>query len=184
MRDDREAEKTLRERAQAEAAQLRTQSAELNMQLDAEQKQTEEKLKLLYEAREALSSQFKSLANDILEEKTKRFTEQNQTNLGQLLEPLRTKINEFQGKVEEVYVQEGKDRSALAQQVRQLMELNHSLSQEAKNLTSALKGSNKTQGSWGELVPERVLEASGLRKGDEYHLQEHHGREGGSRALA
>jgi DNA recombination protein RmuC len=119
------------------------------MQLDAEQKQTEEKLKLLYEAREALSSQFKSLANDILEEKTKRFTEQNQTNLGQLLEPLKTKINEFQGKVEEVYVQEGKDRSALAQEVRQLMELNQSLSQEAKNLTSALKGSNKTQGSWG-----------------------------------
>jgi DNA recombination protein RmuC len=183
VRDDREVEKTLREQAQAEAAQLRTKSAELKMQLDAEQKQTGEKLELLHEAREALSSQFKSLANDILEEKTKRFTEQNQTNLGQLLEPLKTKINEFQGKVEEVYVQEGKDRSALAQQVRQLMELNQSLSQEAKNLTSALKGSSKTQGSWGELVLERVLEASGLRKGDEYHVQEHHAREDGSRAL-
>lgn len=182
-RYDLEAEKAQREQAQTEVARLRTQLAELKMQLDAEQKQTGEKLELLHEAREALSSQFKSLANDILEEKSKRFIEQNQTNLGQLLEPLKSKIKEFQGKVEEVYVQEGKDRSALAQQVRQLMELNQSLSQEAKNLTSALKGSNKTQGSWGELVLERVLESSGLRKGEEYHVQEHHARDDGSRAL-
>ena len=182
-RRELEAEKTLREQAQAEIAQLQPQLAELKTKLNVEQKQTEEKLTLLYEAREALSSQFKSLANDILEEKAKRFTEQNQVNLGQLLEPLKSKIKEFQGKVEEVYVQEGKDRSALAQQVRQLMELNQSLSQEAKNLTLALKGSSKTQGSWGELVLERVLEASGLRKGEEYHVQEPHTREDGSRAL-
>lgn len=157
------------------------QVAMLNTQLEAERAQTAEKLALLDAARDALSNQFKSLANEILEEKSKRFTEQNQTNIGQLLEPLRNRIQEFQGKVEAVYVQEGKDRSALAEQVRQLMDMNKTLSTEAKNLTNALKGSNKAQGNWGELVLERVLELSGLRKGEEYRVQESHQREDGSR---
>lgn len=163
-------------------AEARSRLAELEARLDAERRQAEEKLALLTAARESLSDQFKSLANDILEEKAKRFTEQNQTNLGQILDPLRQKLHEFQGKVEQVYVQEGKDRSALAEQVRQLMELNQSLSQDAKNLTRALKGSSKAQGNWGELILERVLEASGLRKGEEYDVQESHTRDDGSRA--
>lgn len=150
--------------------------------LEAERRTAPDKLALLAGAQETLVNQFKSLANDILEEKSKRFTEQNQTNLGQLLDPLRLKITEFQAKVEHGYVQEGKDRSALAEQVRQLMELNNRLSDEANNLTKALKGSSKTQGSWGELVLERVLEASGLRKDEEYIVQGSHTREDGSRA--
>lgn len=182
MRSDWESEKTQREQAESRVSELTTELAELSIRLEAERSHAGEKLTLLLEAKEALSNQFKSLANDILEEKSKRFTEQNQTNIGQLLEPLKTKLQEFQGKVEEVYVQEGKDRSALAEQVRQLMDLNQSLSQDAKNLTRALKGSSKTQGNWGELVLERVLEASGLRKGEEYDVQESHTREDGSRA--
>jgi DNA recombination protein RmuC len=150
--------------------------------LEAERRVAPDKLALLAGAQETLTNQFKSLANDILEEKSKRFTEQNQTNLGQLLDPLRLKITEFQAKVEHGYVQEGKDRSALAEQVRQLMDLNNRLSDEANNLTKALKGSSKTQGSWGELVLERVLEASGLRKDEEYIVQGSHTREDGSRA--
>jgi len=150
--------------------------------LEAERRVAPEKLALLAGAQETLTNQFRSLANDILEEKSKRFTEQNQTNLGQVLDPLRLKIAEFQTKVEHGYVQEGKDRSALAEQVRQLMELNTRLSDEANNLTKALKGSSKTQGNWGELVLERVLEASGLRKGEEYIVQGSHTREDGSRA--
>lgn len=150
--------------------------------LNAERRQAQDKIDLLQQAREALSDQFKALAAEILEEKSRRFTEQNQANLGALLDPLRTRLQEFQGKVEEVYVQEGKDRSALAEQVRQLMELNRALGQDAKNLTRALKGSVKAQGNWGELVLERVLEASGLRKGAEYHTQESHTRDDGSRA--
>lgn len=175
-------EKAQRAAAETQANKLTTELAELNARFDAERSQSEEKLTLLLDAKEALSNQFKSLANEILEEKAKRFTEQNQTNIGQLLEPLKTKLQEFQGKVEEVYVQEGKDRTALAEQVRQLMDLNQSLSQDAKNLTRALKGSSKAQGNWGELVLERVLEASGLRKGEEYDVQESHTREDGSRA--
>ena len=150
--------------------------------LEAEQRVAPDKFALLAGAQETLTNQFKSLANDILEEKSKRFIEQNQTNLGQLLDPLRLKITEFQAKVEHGYVQEGKDRSALAEQVRQLMDLNIRLSDEANNLTKALKGSSKTQGSWGELVLERVLEASGLRKDEEYVVQGSHTREDGSRA--
>lgn len=182
LRNDFQAEKAQRERAEALVGKLNAELAELGTRFEAERGQSEEKLALLVNARETLSNQFKSLANDILEEKAKRFTEQNQTNLGQLLDPLRVKLQEFQGKVEQVYVQEGKDRSALAEQVRQLMELNQSLSQDAKNLTRALKGSSKAQGNWGELVLERVLEASGLRKGEEYDVQESHTRDDGSRA--
>ena len=155
----------------------------LQTELENEHKQGIEKLTLLSEAKEELSNQFKALANDILEEKTKKFTEQNQTNLNQLLTPLKAKIGDFQGKVEEVYLQESKDRSALSEQVKQLMDLNQQLSADAHNLTKALKGQAKTQGNWGELILERVLEMSGLRKGQEYDVQENHTRNDGSRAM-
>jgi DNA recombination protein RmuC len=149
--------------------------AELTATLESERSRALENMQLL-------KGDFKALANDILEEKSKRFTEQNQINLNQLLEPLKVKIKEFQGQVHDVYVQEGKDRSQLAEQVRQLMALNNQLSKDAHNLTSALKGQAKVQGNWGELILERVLEASGLRKGHEYDVQESHAREDGSRA--
>lgn len=164
------------------AAQLAMDKTDLTTRLDAERTQAVEKLELLNGAKQALSDQFKTLANDILEEKSKRFAEQNQTNLGQLLDPLKLKLTEFQSKVEDVYVKETKDRSALGEQVRQLMSLNQSLSADAKNLTQALKGSSKAQGNYGELVLERVLESSGLRKGEEYEVQASHTREDGSRA--
>lgn len=160
---------------------LNTQFTEISTTLEAERNQNEEKLALLNEAREQLSNQFKALASEILEEKAKRFTEQNQTNIGQLLEPLKVKLTEFQGKVEEVYVKEGQERSALAQQVKHLMELNKQLSDDAHNLTRALKGSSKTRGNWGEMILEKILESSGLRKGYEYDVQESHTREDGSR---
>lgn len=168
-------------KAERENRDLNAELARVTACLDNERRNAAEKLALLTEARDALSNQFKALANDILEEKGKRFAEQNQDHLGRLLEPLKSRLQEFQGKVEEVYFQDGKDRAALAEQVRQLMELNQALSQDAKNLTSALKGSSKTQGNWGELVLERVLESSGLRNGEEYVVQSSHAREDGSR---
>jgi DNA recombination protein RmuC len=154
--------------------QLRKASEELahvRTRADADRTSAQEKLQLLTDAKTALSDQFKTLATEILEEKSKRFAEQNQQNLGTLLDPLRTQLNEFKGKVEEVYIQEGKERFALSEQVKQLMELNKTLSNDANNLTKALKGSAKTQGNWGELILERVLEASGLEKGRVYHVQ-------------
>jgi DNA recombination protein RmuC len=172
----------LRDQMTAEQQRLSNQVTELSTSLEAERAKAIENLAVLNGAREELSNQFKLLANDILEDKTRRFTEQNQTNITQLLEPLKVKIAEFQGQVQEVYVQEGKDRSALTEQVKQLMLLNNQLSKDAHNLTSALKGQSKTQGNWGELILERVLEASGLRREHEYDVQESHARADGSRA--
>ena len=167
---------------QEHTSQLQTQLAAQATQLEAERRAAHDKLALLAEAREALSHQFKSLANDILEEKSRRFAEQNQQSLGQLLDPLRSRLADFQGRVEQFYDAEGKQRSALAQQVHQLLQLNQALSEDAKNLTQALKGSTKAQGNWGELILERVLESAGLRKGFEYDVQENHLRADGSRA--
>jgi len=181
-REELKTQRTQRAVAEEQVNKLTTEIAELSIRLANEEEQSEAKLTLLLQAKEALSDQFKNLATEILEEKSKRFSEQNQTSLGLLLDPLKLKIAEFQGKVEDVYIKEGKDRTALAEQVRQLMDLNQTLSQDAKNLTTALKGSSRTQGSWGELVLERVLEASGLRKGLEYDVQESHSRDDGSRA--
>jgi DNA recombination protein RmuC len=165
-----------------EAAQLRSQLAALDATLAAERAAQEEKLALLDDARDRMTHQFRVLASEILEEKSRRFTEQNQVNLGQLLDPLKTRLQEFQSKVDQVYVQESKDRSALAQQVTSLLEMNQRLADEAKNLTQALKGSTKTQGDWGEVVLERILEAAGLRRDHEYTMQETIAREDASRA--
>jgi DNA recombination protein RmuC len=165
-----------------QAAQLRSQVAALDATLAAERAAQEQKLALLDDARDRMTHQFRALANDILEEKSRRFTEQNQTNLGQLLDPLKTRLQEFQSKVDQVYVQESKDRSALAQQVTSLLEMNQRLAAEAKDLTQALKGSSKTRGDWGEVVLERILEAAGLRRDHEYTMQETIAREDATRA--
>jgi len=128
------------------------------------------------------------LADEILQAKVTQFSEQNkaiaernETSLGNLLDPLRTQLGDFRKKIEDVYIEEGKDRVELKKQVEMLADLNRTISEEARNLTTALKGSNKTQGNYGELVLERVLESSGLRKGEEYHVQVSHSREDGSR---
>lgn len=170
---------TLRE----ERATQREELARLDTELTRQRAAFTEQVQLLQEARHSLGEQFRNLANDIMEEKSRRFTEQNQTQIGTLLEPLRDRLAAFQGKVEEIYVQEGKDRSALQEQVRQLATLNQRLGDEARQLTQALKGSAKTQGNWGEWILERVLEASGMRKGHEYLVQDTRTREDGSRAL-
>lgn len=161
--------------------ELSTEIAKLTTTLELERSQTKEKLEFRENTEKQLSNQFKILADEILEEKSRKFTDQNKTNLDQILEPLKIKITEFQGKVQEVYIQEGKDRSALSEQVKQLMALNNQLSDDAHNLTQALKGQSKAQGNWGELILERVLEASGLRKGHEYNVQISHVREDGTR---
>ena len=176
------AETQRKEALQQAESLLRSELSALKASQEEMKKSYEEKLALLAEARESLSAQFKTLASEILEEKSQKFSQQNQEALKGLLDPVKLKLGEFQAKVEEVYVTEGKDRTALHAQVNQLMELNRTLSDEAKNLTQALKGSGKTQGNWGELLLSNVLEGSGLRKGIDYETQESHTREDGSRA--
>ena len=162
---------TERDKLLKDRAEFQAKIAELTTTLDKERTQAQEKLALLNEAREQLSNQFKALANEILDEKSKKFTDQNQTNLSQLLNPLKQQLTDFKTKIEDVYVNEGKDRSALTEQVKQLIQLNNSLSQDAQNLTLALKGDRKAQGNWGEIILDDVLEKAGLRAGQHYERQ-------------
>ncbi len=118
------------------------------------------------------SAEFKVLANSILEEKSKKFTEQNQQNIRLLLDPLGENIKEFKKKVEDTYDKESKQRFSLEEKIKDLVQLNHKISEEAHNLTMALKGSAKTQGDWGEMILESILENSGLVKDREFFTQE------------
>lgn len=115
--------------------------------------------------------EFENIANKILESKTEKFTELNKSNLTAILEPLGKNITEFKSKVDEVYDKESKERFSLGKEVRELSNLNKLISEEARNLTHALKGETKTQGRWGEMILESILERSGLTKGREYHLE-------------
>ncbi len=171
-----------RDRIRNEAAALQAQVAALQARLESERQNAQEKLSLLTSAREELSNQFKSLASDILEEKSRRFIQQNQENLGQLITPLKEKFGEFQQKVESLEKDGIAGRSELKAQLEQLRALNARLSEDATSLVSALRGSSKTQGEWGEVVLERILESSGLRRDHEYRVQETMTREDGRRA--
>lgn len=126
-------------------------------------------------------NEFKNLANDILEEKTKKFTEQNKTKLEEILKPLGDKIRDFEKKVEDTYDKESKQRFSLEKEIKNLAELNQQISKEASNLTSALKGQSKTQGNWGETILETILEKSGLTKDREYVVQQSYTNEHGKR---
>ncbi len=145
-------------------------------ELAAERRQSADKLATLQqtaqEAKTVLSDQFKNLANEILEEKSKRFAEQNQQNLDILLKPLQEKLIDFRKQVDETYQSEARERFALKQEVEKLAGLNLRMTDETRALTNALKGESKTQGDWGELVLETILENSGLRKGEEYLVQD------------
>ena len=178
-RDTRIAEgERARKELQLELAGLRTQLDErggalaaVQASLDAERKQGAEKLALLLGAREELSLQFKSLASDILDDKSKKFVELNHSSITTLLAPLQTELSGFRQKVEEVYVAEGQQRSALAEQVRALSELNGTLRDETTNLTRALKGDSKAQGDWGEMLLDQLLTNAGLVEGQQYTRQ-------------
>jgi DNA recombination protein RmuC len=126
----------------------------------------------MMEIREKFNIEFRNMANEILEEKSKKFTEQNKTNLDELLKPLGEKIKDFEKKVNETYDKEAQQRFSLKEEVKRLAELNQQISKEASSLTKALKGESKTQGNWGEVVLESILERTGLRKGYEYTVQD------------
>jgi DNA recombination protein RmuC len=117
------------------------------------------------------TTEFKNLANEILEDKSKKFTEQNKANITEILNPLNEKIKSFEATVNDVYIKDTKERAGLGEQIRMLHDLNQQMSKDANNLTKALKGETKTQGNWGEFILENILEKSGLVKGTEYVLQ-------------
>jgi DNA recombination protein RmuC len=148
-----------------ELAMRETELKNLNSKLAEQQ----EEIRKLYEK---FSTEFKNLANEILDEKSKKFTEQNKTNLDEILKPLNERIKDFEKKVQEVYDKEAQQRFSLKEEVKRLAELNQQIGKEANALTQALKGESKTRGSWGEVILESILEKSGLRKNEEYFIQQ------------
>jgi DNA recombination protein RmuC len=142
-------------------AENQAQEGMLNLQLE-EMQRLQQKFNL----------EFENMANRILEAKSVRFTELNKNNLEAILGPLGKSIGEFKEQVDKVYNAEAKERFTLGERVKDLMQLNQILSQEAKNLTRALKAETKTQGRWGEVILETILEKSGLRKGEEFFMEQ------------
>ncbi|QQN50679.1 DNA recombination protein RmuC [Stutzerimonas balearica] len=159
-----------REQWQAELRRLGAEHAAAQAELREQQSAHQQRLQDLQQARDELRAQFAELAGRIFDEREQRFAETSQERLGQLLDPLKERIQAFEKRVEESYQSEARERFSLARELERLQQLNQRLGDEATNLTRALQG-QKTQGNWGELVLERVLEHAGLEKGREYQTQ-------------
>ena len=136
------------------------------------QERLQEQRKEMEALNEKFALQFKNLANDIFEEKSKKFTEQNRSNLFDILKPLGEKITDFEKRVEDTHKDTITRNAALREQLENLQRLNVQMTREAENLTRALRGDAKTQGAWGEFILESILEKSGLEKDREYFIQE------------
>jgi DNA recombination protein RmuC len=166
----------------AEKQNIFAKNAELSAINKNLQKSLETQKEEITKIQEESRLQFENLANKILEEKTEKFTTLNQTQLKTILEPFQERIVELKNRVNEAYEKENKERFSLAEKVKELAELNQQISDDAKKLTRALKGESKTQGNWGEMILESILEKSGLVKGREYFL-EHELRDEDNKAL-
>lgn len=154
-----------------ELRQLHADHQSLQSRSQVEKQSLEDKLALLKDAREQLNNEFRLLANKIFDEKQQRFSEQSQLALASSVNPLREQIEAFRKKVEDVYDKENTERSKLVGQLAELQKQTRQIGEDAINLTNALKGDNKAQGNWGEVILERLLEQSGLQRGREYEVQ-------------
>jgi len=159
------------EELQQEYKTLEIDYAVLNTRYENEIHYSKEKIAMLENAKAELSREFKNLSNRIFEEKSKQFGELNKEQMELLLQPFREQVQNFSKQSREQFEVDLKERYLLKDELLRLQKMNEQLSQEALNLTKALKSENKTQGNWGELVLENILEQSGLRKGVEYELQ-------------
>ncbi|MCW8108486.1 DNA recombination protein RmuC [Alteromonas ponticola] len=135
------------------------------------EKSHEEKLALMEQAEQRLQTQFENLANKIFEQKSENFSKLNESGLTAILSPLKEQIEGFKKQVSDQYIREGQERASLKTEIHTLKELNQKITEEAAALTQALKGDNKKQGNWGEVVLERILTESGLREGHEFEIQ-------------
>lgn len=160
-----------RDEAQARLLELTREHSALQAASREQAQAAADRLALLDQAEQRLRDSFQNLANQILDAKSERLREQSSQQLGGLLEPLKLQLKEFRETVSATWASDQHERGALSQQIRDLHALNQRMSQDAVNLTRALKGDSQAQGAWGELVLERVLEASGLQAGREYDVQ-------------
>lgn len=159
------------EKVKNEKNALETRLAEYRVQVKTELEAANDKMALLENAKAHLSSQFETLANRVFEHKAHTFESQNKQSLENMLSPLRSQLEGFHKQVNERFGEQAKERHTLIHEIKNLQTLNQYMTQEAVNLTQALKGDNKKQGHWGEMILTRVLEESGLREGYEYQTQ-------------
>lgn len=164
-------QKLREEELQEEKSQLNAQLAESKTNLNNLQKRLEEQKAELEQLQERFTKEFKLVANNILKQNSTEFSKAHQKELSEILSPLKDRIKSFENSVEKKYVDETKERAYLKQEIKQLIDTNKTLNEQAENLTNALKGESKAQGNWGEMVLERILESSGLIKGQEYETQ-------------
>ena len=167
-------------RLRGEESRLEQQAAALIGELEStkatlqhERTAAREKLQLLEEAKQNLRREFEVLAHRIFEDKSAKLTSQNMERLQEVLNPFKEQLGDFRKKVEDVYDKEGRERTTLLHEIKQLKDLNQRIGKEATDLTLALKGESKTRGNWGELILQRVLEQSGLTLGREFETQLH-----------
>ncbi|MDR2013481.1 MAG: DNA recombination protein RmuC [Rhodanobacter sp.] len=160
-----------RDQAQGQLVDLTRRHAALEAGAQAQAQAAAEKLHLLEQAEQRLREAFQNLANKILDDKAERFREQSAQQLGGLLDPLKVQLKEFRETIVTTHASEQRERGMLAQEIHTLKQLNQRISEDAINLTRALRGDTRAQGAWGELVLERVLEAAGLQSGREYTTQ-------------
>jgi len=153
------------------AAELRTQLGSQAASFEQQQISSKDKLQLLEAAEKRLQEQFENLANKIFEQKYEKFSQSSKAGLDSILLPLKEQIEGFKKQVTDQYVKEGQERASLKTEILGLKELNQQITHDAAALTKALKGDNKVQGNWGEVVLERVLRESGLREGHEFDTQ-------------
>lgn len=168
--ESKEANQKLDE-TRSEFLKLSNSLVQQNSENEFLQTRLSEQKKELEQLQEKFTKEFENLANKILEEKSVKFTEQNRTNLDVILNPLKERIKEFELKIDNSYKAEAAERNTLKGEIKNLVELNKQISEEANNLAKALKGDSKKQGNWGEVILEKVLERSGLVKGQEYDIQ-------------
>ncbi len=160
------------EKAKEAIAAMETEKARLEENLNAERKKLEEQISSFKEQREQLKTEFKNLANEIIKEQSSEFAIQSKRDISTLIDPMKEKIEQFKKQVTDAYKDDERERYSLKNEIKNLLDLNKNLSEEARNLSLALKGDNKTQGDWGEMILENILENSGLTKGREYFLQQ------------
>ncbi len=162
-------EKTALQEEQKESIRIR---AELETRLQATHAELERERERAGQISEEMQALFKATASEILEDKSKKLSGVNEQRIGEILKPLNERIKQFEEKVEKTYHEEARERFSLAKELQKLIEQNSRLSDDANNLTRALKGDSKVQGDWGEMILENLLRRSGLTEGEEFFIQE------------
>jgi DNA recombination protein RmuC len=179
LRAERDATLRQRDELARELSELNARHAKLGESLVQERRQAEEKLALLNAARQEMKLEFQALSQEIMKGHSQAFAEQNKEQMNNLLTPLRTRLEEFQKSLHAAHTESNRERITLAEQIKGLTQTSTQMMTETTNLTRALKGETQTQGAWGEMILESILERSGLRAGEEYVTQTSHTIDGG-----